>query len=93
MKVNEQIPQQLRIPLYNITDKTFEEFDNLTHDRFNINNFSHELNQKYKFKNYYVFLVKDTDTDSSTGFYGMCINKEFYKNVKAAMDNYYNKQN
>ena len=68
------------IPTYNINDKTKEEFDNLKLNRFNIKDFSDTSN--FNLTNYYVFKVLDLDTNSKTGWYGMCINKEFAKNVK-----------
>lgn len=75
------------VPTYENGQMEPEEFDKLNHNRFNINNF---VMPNYEFKNYYVFKIMDTS--SSTGYYGMCINKEFYKKVKEANDLWQSRQ-
>jgi hypothetical protein len=37
--------------------------------------------------NFYVFKVLDLDEKSETGYYGMCINKEYAKNVQEILKN------
>lgn len=77
------------ITWFNNGEKTNEELDALTLQRFNIKNFKSVSDYK-DLKNFYVFKVMDLDTKSETGYYGMCINKEYAKAVKAALDNWKN---
>lgn len=72
------------IPWINDGEKTVEELDNLPHMRFNIKNFTETYN--YKLNNFYVFKILDLDKASKTGYYGMCINKEFAKTIQENID-------
>lgn len=74
----------LKITWFNAGEKTLEELDALTVSRFNIKNFTEPYN--YKLKNFYVFKVLDLDPSSTTGYYGMCINKEYAQAVKKNLE-------
>lgn len=67
------------IPTYQNTDMKMEEFDQLSHSRFNILNYNPN---GYQFQNYYVFRV--LDLQSTTGYYGMALKKDFVEKVKQA---------
>lgn len=73
-----------KIQWFDKNDKTVEEFDKLNLQRFNIKNYS--TTDNYKLDNFYVFPVLDTDKESKTGYYAMCINKEFVKAVKQNLE-------
>lgn len=64
--------------------KTDKELDALQLHRFNIKNFTDTA--KYHLQNYYVFKIPDNDKDSSTGYYGMCIQKQFAQEVKQNLE-------
>lgn len=82
MDINELTAKILQsIPTYDNNQMEPEQFDNLTHNRFNISNYQQS---NYNYQNYYVFRIEDPN--SSTGYRGMCINKEFYKKVKEASE-------
>lgn len=73
-----------KIQWFDKTDKTIEEFDKLELQRFNIKNYA--TTDNYKLNNFYVFPVMDMDKESKTGYYAMCINKEFAKEVKQNLE-------
>jgi len=68
------------ITWFDESEKSDKDLDALTLHRFNIKNFTEVTN--HKLDNYYVFKINDPDKESKTGFYGMCIQKEFAKQVK-----------
>lgn len=76
-----KIPQ---ITWFNNGEKTSEELDKLSLQRFNIKNLK-DL-KDYNLNNFYIFKVMDMNTDSTTGYYGMCINKEYTKQMQAMAD-------
>ena len=79
------------IKWFNNGDKTIEDLDKLTLQRFNIKNLK-TVDDYKNMKNFYVFKVLDLDENSETGYYGMCINKEYAKAVKDALNNWKNKK-
>ena len=80
------VPQ---IQWFNNGEKTNNELDNLSLLRFNIKNFK-SVDDYKDLKNFYVFKVLDLDEKSETGYYGMCINKEYAKRVQEALDKWKN---
>lgn len=77
-QIQVKIPQ---ITWFNQGEKTNEELDNLSLLRFNIKNIK-SVDEYQNLKNFYVFKVLDLDEKSETGYYGMCINKEYAKSVQ-----------
>lgn len=69
-------------------EKTKEQLEQLTLQRFNIKNTNY--NDLIKLDNYYTFIIKDQDKNSLTGYYTMCINKEFAIQVKKNLQNFKN---
>lgn len=82
------IPQ---ITQFNSGEKTNEELDNLSLQRFNIKNIK-SVDDYKDLKNFYVFKVLDLDEKSETGYYAMCINKEYAKMIQETLNNWKNKQ-
>ena len=89
ININNLIPQ---ITWFNNGEKTNQELDNLSLQRFNIKNFKNVEDYK-DLKNFYVFKVLDLDENSKTGYYGMCINKEFAKQVQETVNKMKNRKN
>ena len=80
-----------KIKWFNNGEKTIEDLDNLTLQRFNIKNLK-SIDDYKNMKNFYIFKVFDLDEKSETGYYGMCINKEYAKSVKESLNNWKNKK-
>ena len=81
-------PIEIKIPQiqwFNNGEKTNEELDKLSLQRFNIKNFK-SIDDYKDIQNFYVFRVLDLDEKSETGYYGMCINKEYAKAVKLILE-------
>ena len=87
--IHMNIPQ---IQWFNHDEKTIEELDNLSLQRFNIKNIK-SVDDYKDLKNFYAFKVIDLDEKSETGYYGMFINKEYAASVKAALDKWKNSKN
>ena len=88
-------PIEIKIPQiqwFNNGEKTNEELDKLSLQRFNIKNFK-SVDDYKDMQNFYIFKVLDLDEKSETGYYGMCINKEYAAAVKAALDKWKNNKN
>lgn len=78
-----KIPQ---IQWFKQGEKTIEELDKVSLQRFNIKNFK-SVDDYKDMQNFYVFKVLDLDEKSETGYYGMCINKEYAKKVQEILKN------
>lgn len=78
-----------KIQWFDKSEKTIEELDKLSLQRFNIKNYL--TTDNYKLENFYVFPVLDLDKESKTGYYAMCINKEFAKAVKQNLEQWQQK--
>ena len=77
-------PIEIKIPQiqwFNNGEKPNEELDKLSLQRFNIKNFK-SVDDYKDIQNFYVFKVLDLDEKSETGYYGMCINKEYAKKIQ-----------
>lgn len=87
-------PIEIKIPQiqwFNNGEKTNEELDKLSLQRFNIKNFK-SVDDYKDIQNFYVFKVLDLDEKSETGYYGMCINKEYAKKIQEILKNRNRKQ-
>lgn len=85
--INMKIPE-IKIPQitwFNNGEKTNEELDNLSLQRFNIKNIK-SIDSYKDLKNFYAFKVLDLDEKSETGYYAMCINKEYAKMVQESLN-------
>ena len=87
-KIEIKIPQ---IQWFNNGEKPNEELDKLSLQRFNIKNFK-SVDDYKDIQNFYVFKVLDLDEKSETGYYGMCINKEYAKKIQEILKNRNRKQ-
>ena len=82
-------PIEIKIPQiqwFNNGEKSNEELDKLSLQRFNIKNFK-SVDDYKDIQNFYVFKVLDLDEKSETGYYGMCINKEYAKKIQEILKN------
>ena len=82
-------PIEIKIPQiqwFNNGEKPNEELDKLSLQRFNIKNFK-SVDDYKDIQNFYVFKVLDLDEKSETGYYGMCINKEYAKKIQEILKN------
>lgn len=82
-------PIEIKIPQiqwFKQGEKTIEELDKVSLQRFNIKNFK-SVDDYKDMQNFYVFKVLDLDEKSETGYYGMCINKEYAKRVQEILKN------
>lgn len=72
---------EMLMPSYHNDQLTPEQFDSLPHDRFRIKDY-----KGINLNNYHVFKIMDKE--SPTGYYGMCINKEYAKKMKDTLEKY-----
>ena len=82
-------PIEIKIPQiqwFNNGEKPNEELDKLSLQRVNIKNFK-SVDDYKDIQNFYVFKVLDLDEKSETGYYGMCINKEYAKKIQEILKN------
>lgn len=79
---------QIKLPeitWFNEGEKTNDELDSLTLHRFNIRNIK-SVDSYKDLKNFYAFKVLDLDGQSETGYYAMCINKEYAQMIQETVN-------